>query len=443
VASLVEDGPTDGQLYSRERNWLATLIPFNAVLSSLSTFVPLQILANGGNVVTVGLVLVVYNLAVIPAPLIWGHITDVTGSRRKVIVGACILMLASCIGMFLFPTILGLTIFYAMIAHSAGMLSPPANLLLMEKLPKEEWDRGFTSMSWYTAIGQIIGTAAAIPWVAVLPLSTFTIATTIMSLFAVILSITSIQDAKMPMERRALLFAPHAFVSRLTQLPFLFFRVPNRSDLLSLIRSARRSLTRELPVIFAASALFSASANLFFTSYTPFLESNHLSASVIFSLSLYNLTVNAVFSRLLIRRVGGKVTHSTASAALLVRALGMLAAATISVFIFGFRVALATLVVFGLTGSAYVFINVNLNTLLFRALPGGRQGSVLGVWSALNGLALLVGALASGFISLYLGYAITFFFAGVLVMLSSIVLDAHYGVGRTPLEERAPTEELL
>gem|GEM_PF-136049 len=432
--SLSETREENERMYGNDRNWLVMLIPFNAVLSSLSTFVPLQVLASGGNVVTVGLVLVAYNIAVIPAPLIWGHVTDATGSRRKIIIGSCVLMLAACAGMFVYPTIIGVTIFYALIAHSAGMMSPPVNLLLMEKLPKDEWDKGFTSMSWYTSLGQIIGTGAAIPWVALLPLSTFTVAATGMALFAVLFAVALVKDAKMPMERRALFFTPQVFVSRLTQLPLLFIRVPSRSDFANLMRSARRSLTRELPVIFAASVLFSASANLFFTSYTPFLQSNHLSDPLIFSLSLYNLTVNAVFSRVLIRRVGGKVSHSTASAALLVRALGMLVAATISIFIFGFQVATASLIVFGLTGSAYVFINVNLNTLLFRALPGGRQGSVLGVWSALNGAALLAGALASGFISLYLGYAITFFLSGVLVMLSSIVLDAHYGVGLAPQE---------
>jgi MFS family permease len=420
------------------------MVPFNAALSALSTFVPLQILALGGNVVDVGLAIVAYNLAVIPAPIIWGYVSDVTGSRRRLIVASSLLLFGACIGLFLSNSIIGILLFYAVVAHSAGMIAPPVNLLLMEKLPKDEWDRGYSSLNWYTFVGQIIGTAAGVPWVNLLPLHSFTLACSFMAALAAASSFILVHDAKVLMERRALLLTPQGFLSRLGQLPLIFLKVPRTSDFKALVKSARRSLTRDLPVIFAASLLFSASANLFFTSYTPFLKKNSVSDSLVFFVQVYILSVNAVVTRLLIRRVSGRVSHSTASQALLFRAVGMMLAAAFAIFIAGHYVVYTTLVVFGMMGAAFVFINVNLNTLLFRSLPRSGQGGILGAWSALNAVALLAGALASGYVSYYLGYSITFFLSGVLILLSSIVLDSHYGVetGSQFRGEEGLTEEL-
>src|SRR5579875_2640186 len=147
----------------------------------------------------------------------------------------------------------------------------------------------------------------------------------------------------------------------------------------------------------------------------------------------YNSQCHSV--QVIIQRFKGGVSHLTASNALLFRSLGMMIAAAFAIFVFGKDVFFTTLLVYSMLGSAFVYINVNLNTLLFKALPPGKQGGMLGVWSSLNGMALLAGALASGFISFYLGYSITFFAASILIMLSSIILDSYYGVTRGMMKE--------
>src|SRR5579883_636298 len=417
-----------GESQQQSLNWLTVLVPFNAVTQAISVYVPLQILALGGNVVQVGYAAVVYNLALIPAPLLWGYVCDATGRRRIVILAGCLLLLAAGVGLYFSSSVLQVIAFYAAVAHSVGMLSPSINLLLMEKLPKDEWGKGYTSQNWYTFIGQIIGSATGIPWVLYFPLHTFSMA-------SVLIAAALVKDAKVAVERRAMVLTAQGFLARIGQIPLIFLRLPKYSDFLSVIRSARQSLTRELPVIFLASMLFNASANLFFTSYTPYLKENSLSDSSIFFLSMYIIIVNAIVSRVIIQRFKGGVSHLTASNALLFRSLGMMIAAAFAIFVFGKDVFFTTLLVYSMLGSAFVYINVNLNTLLFKALPPGKQGGMLGVWSSLNGMALLAGALASGFISFYLGYSITFFAASILIMLSSIILDSYYGVTRGMMKE--------
>jgi MFS family permease len=424
-----------GESQQQSLNWLTVLVPFNAVTQAISVYVPLQILALGGNVVQVGYAAVVYNLALIPAPLLWGYVCDATGRRRIVILAGCLLLLAAGVGLYFSSSVLQVIAFYAAVAHSVGMLSPSINLLLMEKLPKDEWGKGYTSQNWYTFIGQIIGSATGIPWVLYFPLHTFSLACIGYSMASVLIAAALVKDAKVAVERRAMVLTAQGFLARIGQIPLIFLRLPKYSDFLSVIRSARQSLTRELPVIFLASMLFNASANLFFTSYTPYLKENSLSDSSIFFLSMYIIIVNAIVSRVIIQRFKGGVSHLTASNALLFRSLGMMIAAAFAIFVFGKDVFFTTLLVYSMLGSAFVYINVNLNTLLFKALPPGKQGGMLGVWSSLNGMALLAGALASGFISFYLGYSITFFAASILIMLSSIILDSYYGVTRGMMKE--------
>jgi MFS family permease len=70
-------------------------------------------------------------------------------------------------------------------------------------------------------------------------------------------------------------------------------------------------------------------------------------------------------------------------------------------------------------GFAYSVYYTASNTMVFNTLRGGRQGSSLGVYSALVGIATLLGSLASGFTSFFLGYSTTFIVAAVFLGFSA------------------------
>jgi MFS family permease len=411
------------------------VVPFNAAIAAISTLVPLTILALKGSVIDVGLSSVAYNLALIPAPLIWGYVCDVTGSRRKVIALASAILLASSVMMFLSDSIVAIVIAFAAIAHATGMLTPALNLLIIESLPKAEWDQGYTLLSWYSTVGTVAGLAAGLVWELFFPLTTFLIVCGAFAAACLVLTLALTKDPFMTIERRTLLLNPQVFVTRLTQLPLLFVRLPRMADFTSVIRMTKLELTRDLPIIILASVLFSASLNVFFATYTPYLKANNLTDWEVYLTSLYVSAMNGVASRFVLRRLKGTVTPFIASGALAVRALGMLLAAVLAIFVSGEGTLYSTLVTFTLLGLAYTIITVNLNSLFFKALPAGRQGGLLGVYSAFNGGALFLGSLASGYISYYLGYTMTFFVGAALVFLSAAVLQAHFGGGPPPQEE--------
>lgn len=57
--------------------------------------------------------------------------------------------------------------------------------------------------------------------------------------------------------------------------------------------------------------------------------------------------------------------------------------------------------------------------MVFNTLHSGRQGSSLGVYGALVGIATMLGSLLSGFTSFYLGYSITFIIAAIFLAVSA------------------------
>lgn len=62
------------------------------------------------------------------------------------------------------------------------------------------------------------------------------------------------------------------------------------------------------------------------------------------------------------------------------------------------------------------------NTLVFKAIGGERrQGTTLGVYSTLVGIAMFLGSLASGYVSDSLGFSINFIIAGILLFISASI----------------------
>jgi MFS family permease len=68
--------------------------------------------------------------------------------------------------------------------------------------------------------------------------------------------------------------------------------------------------------------------------------------------------------------------------------------------------------------------------MMFNTVQRKNPGSTLGVYGAVVGLAVTVGSLVSGFISVGLGFFVTFTIASILLYLSVLV------VSRLPRNDR-------
>ena len=74
------------------------------------------------------------------------------------------------------------------------------------------------------------------------------------------------------------------------------------------------------------------------------------------------------------------------------------------------------------SGLAFAIYYTSSNTMIFNTLGAKNQGSRLGVYTALVGVATMVGSFVSGYFSFYFGFLATFILAAVcLAVCASLV----------------------
>ena len=182
----------------------------------------------------------------------------------------------------------------------------------------------------------------------------------------------------------------------------------------------RQEVRHEIPLIFAATLLFNLSANLFNISYTPYLYSAGIGAAAIFLVSFSNNTAQA-----LAYPASGRITDQSGSDLLVqrstyLRGLGYLAVAGftfVPVFV-GLVAFSANLVAYGIMGGAIAFYSTASSLILFRALEGRDAGTLLGVNSALGGVAAVGGAALSGLLALVGSFRLSFLLSAAALLAS-------------------------
>jgi MFS family permease len=102
---------------------------------------------------------------------------------------------------------------------------------------------------------------------------------------------------------------------------------------------------------------------------------------------------------------------------------GCYAALGLSVyFITGIGYIVPTLIFYPIAGGvAFAAYYTASNTMVFRSIGSKSAGSSLGVYSALVGVASMVGSFLSGFTSVYFGFHITFLLAALCLAISAVL----------------------
>lgn len=240
---------------------------------------------------------------------------------------------------------------------------------------------------------------------------------------------------------------PESLFSRLwphlglrASVPFFPHRPPWRPDPVGRFRAwAREELRHELPLVLLATFLFNLSANLFNITYTPYLYTAGLAASSIFLVNLSNNFVQTLVfpvtgglaNRVGVDRLVGRASY--------VRSLGYLATAGFTFVSLARAASLgANVLVYALLGGAVAIYTTASSLMLFRGLGHRDPGRILGVNSALGGLAAVAGAGLSGVLALVGSFRIVFLVASGILLASvplwaaaSVAYARRHGVDRT------------
>jgi len=411
------------------RPWLLAFVPINAATSGFGVVLPLLILITlHGSWADVAVAATLYNSAIILMSIVWGRLSDRYPLRRTFLVinfagfGLLYLLLSQV------HSLLDLYGIYAVIGAIAPAGTNASNLLMLEKFGETERPNGFASYQEMAMIGSILGILIGYFWTlasdALLSLLLVLAGLALASAVAVWFGIRE-SPRKLPSVQ--VTHHPESLLSRLrnsgafrTPIPFFPTRLSlGRGAWGRFRRWARAELHHEFPLIMIASFLFNLSGNLFNISYTPYLYSVGLAASSIFLVNFSNnfaQTLIFPFTGGLSMRSGpDRLVHRAAY----LRSLGYLATAGFTFAAFSEPSAFeANLAIYAVLGAAIAVYTTASSLILFRSLVGRDAGSLIGINTALGGLAAVAGAALSALLSVVGSFRLVFFVSGGLLLVS-------------------------
>ncbi len=412
---------------ARRSVWVSSVLPFNIALGPVSTLVQLLILNFNGTVLDVGLALTLFNAVSVPAALFWGFVTDRFQQRRPLIL-ASFLVTPLLLLLFLFAqTGYWVSFLYALFSFATTASTTPLNLLVLETAQKPKWASAFAKFSMISSVGQTLGLLLGIVWSFYVPLEFLVIPLSASSLISAGVAAVLIKEPQIVFERQVLVMHRQSFFHRLRQSPYLFLKIPHPHDFKHLFRSLRHELIRHTALLYLAIFAFFLSAGIFNTSLVPALDASGISNLLVFSVILLGMVVQIISFRFAGPYTEKKSPVKSAIWGLTLRAAAYGVLGVFAYFLTGFWLLLPVLIFYPIaSGIAYSIYYTASNTMVFNSLNPKSNGSSLGVYSALAGIAAMAGSFFSGFLSFYWGFYATFIISAACLVVSAWLLSLTY-----------------
>jgi len=405
----------------RRTTWVYSVFPVSVATGPVGTMVQLYLISlNGQALGTIygGLATAIYNGVSIPAALFWGVATDRLHKRRSLVALSYALIAIALVSYFFDRTTYGTISRYGAISFVSVASATPLNLLIMETEQKGKWAHAFARLSLMISAGNVVGLLISTLWtqffsnelvLLFVPLSAFALASSGMAL-------VMIHEPEFVLERETVALRKPSLISRLRANPVFFIGIPSGSDFKRAFRGLRTGLLSYVPLFYISTILFYLSAGLFNTSFVPAMHLYSMPDQEVFAVILAGMVVQTFAFQRAGDFVNKRSLITSSVQGLLLRGWSYVAIGAAALLVTGPLFAASALLLYPLAGGvAYAIYYTSSNTMMFNTVRGKTAGSALGVYSAVVGLATMAGSFVSGFISVYVGYYLTFVVAGVLL----------------------------
>lgn len=412
----------------RKDNWLYSVFPFSVASGPLGTMIQLYLIELDGQVLGTiysGLASAVYNGISIPAALIWGLTIDRLHRRRVMIALSYLLSAAALVSFYFDRSTAGTIAIYSVISFMSFASATPLNLLIMETEKKGHWAGAFAKLSMVSGVGNVAGLVFSTVWTDILPakLVLLFVPMGALSVVSAILSLLLIREPSFVFERETILRRKPSFFSRLLANPVFFLSIPSASDFRRAFRGLRSSLTHQVPLFYISTILFYVSSGLFNTSFAPAMHLFTLPDQQVFGVVLAGMVLQTLVFRWVGTYVGKRGLIGTSIQGLLLRGWSYLGIGVAALLVSGPLFVVPAVILYPMAGGiAFAIYYTSANTMMFTTVQPKSAGAALGVYSAVVGIATTGGSLASGFISVDIGYYTTFIFAGVLLFGAAAIV---------------------
>lgn len=422
--------------------WLYMVLPVSMATGPLGTVVALYLVhLNGPTLgpIYVSLASAMFNGISIPAALIWGFTIDKLQKRKALIAIGYALTSVALVSFYFVASTEGTIVVYSIVSFVSFASATPINLLIMETERKSRWAGAFARLSMLSSVGNVAGLLLSTVWAAILPanLVLLFIPMGVLSMVSAALSLATIREPALVLERETVVRRRLSFFSRLLANPIFFLAIPTASDFRRAFRGLRSSLTRQVPLFYISTVLFYFSSGLFNTSLVPAMFVFSLPDQEVFGVILAGMVVQTLAFQRAGRFVGARSLITTSIQALTLRGWAYIGIGVAALLLSGPIFVVPALLLYPIAGGvAFAIYYTSANTMMFTTVQSKSAGAALGVYSAVVGTSAMGGSLVSGFVSVGLGYSSTFVLAGILLFASVGI------VGRLP-SPSSPNESAL
>ncbi|HKT21461.1 MAG TPA: hypothetical protein VJR06_02390, partial [Nitrososphaerales archaeon] len=387
-----------------------------------------------------GLASAAYNGISIPAALFWGATIDRVHKRKGLITLSYALVAVALVSFYFDRSTGGTIARYGVVSFVSLASATPLNLLIMETERKNRWAWAFARLSLISSLGNVFGYVVGVVWTQALPSQLVLLFVPMGALSATssALAVVMIREPEFVLERETVASRRPSFFSRLLANPVFFVTIPSLTDFRRAFRGIRSSLTRSVPLFYISTIMFYLSSGLFNTSFVPAMHFFSISDQEVFGVILAGMVVQTAAFQAAGKLVGDRNLVTTSVQGLLLRGWSYLGIGAAALFVTGPLFVIPAGLLYPIAGGvAFAIYYTSANTMMFTTVRSKSAGAALGVYSAVVGIASMVGGFASGFISVYAGYYITFILAGIFLFAAVAV------VGRIPKPTSADESSLL
>jgi MFS family permease len=399
--------------------WMNSLIPYGMVSGTIGTLVQLYILDLGGSVVDIGLTVTVATAVSIPAAVIWGAVSDRLKRRRPLIVGS-FGAVAVLFVLFLFAhSVSEVSTLYIVYSFINSAPSTPINLLILETQAKGKWASSYANYQLLATVGNVLGLLASSIWSVFLPVSFLVVFLSGCAVIAAFVAARLISEPAFLLEGTAQVKHYSSMLQRLVTQPIVFLKTPRPIHLRNTFRILKSDFTGDLRILYALILVFYAGTGLTVV-LVALLRDKGASDPLIFAATTVNLAVNAVTFRFFGSHLSRKNYVRDTVISLMVRAVAYGSIGVAAYFLTGFTFYIFLVLLFTLgSGVASTVFYITSTAMIYDSLGDADQGSALGIYTAFTSVATTLGALASGYISFYTGYYVTFLLSGISMAASA------------------------
>lgn len=372
-------------------SWLYSVLPISIASGPVGTLIQLYILQLNGSVIDVGLAITLSSVVSIPAALIWGLTTDRLHKRVPIIVVSYLMVATSLISFLFVQTIYDVDILYAFFSIISSAAATPLNLLIMETQPKHRWATIFARLSMVSGIGLTLGLLLSFAWANFLSLQLLVVPLSMLSVLSGVLSLVLIKEPSFVFEHEVIVMHKRSFHERILATPLIFLSLPRLSDFRRAFKGLKNELTRQIPLLYLSIFAFYISSGLFNSSFVTSLYQPGITKSQVFLVNLLAFAVQTMTFQFAGPYIEKKTLKRTSIVSLILRSFCYSAIGVASYLVSGVWYLGASLILYPIgAGIAYAVYYTASNTMVFNTLGPRGQGSTLGVYSALVGIATTV-----------------------------------------------------